>query len=164
MPVAEHANKVWPGSKWPSGEAAILAKLGERFCRWPSFTIQQGAWFGRRGISLGVSSDGDPTETWLSIWVWAGPKHVATRDAILALADRTGLSEPWEPDRSCWELLGAYSKLMQFEDHKKAADWLVGRLDELERIGMFDLVATGASADSELVPGTDAEAEDTEGA
>lgn len=136
-PVVRHLNQVWPGSDWPETDAEVKKQLVSRFGTWPSFTVQHRATF-KCGLTIGIYEDDDEHDAWLGVWVWGPPKRVADRDRIRERGKK--LASGWELDAG-WELLGAYHRLLDFENHDGASTWLIERVDELSRAGMFEILS-----------------------
>lgn len=148
-PVARHLNQVWPGSDWPESDADVKKQLVSRFGTWPSFTVQHRASF-KCGVTIGIYEDDEDHDAWLGIWIWAPPKRVAERDRIREQGKT--LASGWESDPG-WELLGAHHRLVEFDGHEQATNWLVERVDELAQVGMLQLLSgTGLAPPGEEAP------------
>lgn len=87
---------------------------------------------------MGVYHEPETSDAWLGIWVWAKPNYVQERARI---AERTAtlIGAPWYLGKGTWNPFGAYARLADFDDHERAAAWLVERIDDLAGVGLLDL-------------------------
>lgn len=137
VPVAEAAASMAPHLGWRVTEPDVLKEVTSKLRAHGVMSISSRARL-RAGISFGTyPEDGD---TGVGVWVWSHPSATAERRQLLDAADTGNLPLPWERSPVEWEALGVYRPLIEFDDHKAAASWLVERLGELESAGLMKLL------------------------
>jgi hypothetical protein len=146
-PPAALMNQVWPGSNWPEKDSDVRVQLMSRFSTGKHLSLEHRTGY-KAGISMGAYDwEGD---AWLGIWVWCNPRRFAERDSIQALANVSGLGPLWDREPGSWELLNAEKKLLEIPDIYSASQWLMGRITELQTVGMFSLIEQFGAAPPEV--------------
>jgi hypothetical protein len=135
---AMEANRLWPGSNWPTGEKEIRKVVARRFATWPTYTIaSQGR--SRAGISMGLYHEPETQDAWLGIWVSIAPRRVQERARIDAQTSQLQ-GEPWFREHGTWTPVGGYAPLANVADHAEASRWFMSRLADVAQVGLFDLI------------------------
>lgn len=127
-------NSAWPGSNWPTTEADVKKQLVSRFGTWPSFSIQHREVTYGSGCSMGVYEN-ESEGACLSLWLWAPLQKAEVRSIIESVA--AALPSTWKSDRHSGEPLRADKRLVEFSAQAEATRWLLDRIEELERVGIF---------------------------
>ena len=91
-------------------------------------------------VQTDVSAEFYKAEPHLAVWVEHAAKQGDFRRALIEQADRSGLDVPWKRRLPGWWALTASERLVAFDSHEAARDWVLARLEELDAAGVLALI------------------------